>query len=66
MAFQLKRRTLFSAGAGALAAPSLLAGLAGAQETMEKDGMAKGVDFKTLKLGSFKVTVISDVDACLG
>jgi glyoxylase-like metal-dependent hydrolase (beta-lactamase superfamily II) len=60
MAFSLKRRTLFAAGAGALAAPSLLAGLADAQESTEKDAMAKGADFKTLKLGSFKVTVISD------
>ncbi len=60
MAFQLKRRTLFAAGAGALAAPSLLAGLAGAQETTEKGGTAMSADFRTLKLGSFKVTVISD------
>nr|WP_164856494.1 MBL fold metallo-hydrolase [Sinorhizobium meliloti] len=60
MAFQLKRRTLFAAGAGALAAPGLLAGIAGAQETAEKDGMGKSADFRTLKLGSFKVTVISD------
>ncbi len=51
MAFQLKRRTLFAAGAGALAAPSLLAGIAGAQETAEKDGMGKSADFRTLKLG---------------
>lgn len=60
MAFQLKRRTLFAAGAGALAAPSLLAGIAGAQETTEKGGTAMSADFRTLKLGSFKVTVISD------
>ncbi|WOS63454.1 MBL fold metallo-hydrolase [Sinorhizobium fredii] len=60
MAHELKRRTLFAAGAGALAAPSLLAGRAGAQEKMDHDAMTNGAAFKTFKLGTFKVTVISD------
>ncbi|AFL49070.1 glyoxylase-like metal-dependent hydrolase (beta-lactamase superfamily II) [Sinorhizobium fredii] len=56
----LKRRTLFGAGAAALAAPGLLAGIANAQENAENGALTKDSAFKTFKLGTFKVTVISD------
>lgn len=60
MTFSLKRRTLFAAGAGALTAPGLLAGYATAQERSENGSAANGAALRTLKLGGFKVTVISD------
>lgn len=61
MTFSLKRRTLFAVGAaGALAAPGLMAGFATAQETTDNDSAANRAALKTLKLGGFKVTVISD------
>jgi len=60
MPFSLKRRTLFGAAAGALAAPGLWGGLAMAQEKTEEGVASGGMRFKTLKLGSFKVMVISD------
>nr|WP_225170665.1 MBL fold metallo-hydrolase [Ensifer sp. IC4062] len=61
MTFSLTRRTLFGTGAaGALAAPALLTEFAGAQDATEPPGMTNGTAFKTLKLGTAKITVISD------
>lgn len=61
MTFSLTRRTLFGTGAaGALAAPALLTEFARAQDAREPPGMTNGTAFKTLKLGTAKITVISD------
>lgn len=61
MTFSMKRRTLFGAGAaGVLAAPGLWGGFAVAEESTETGAASGGRAFRTLKLGSFKVTVISD------
>ncbi|MBP1883175.1 MBL fold metallo-hydrolase [Sinorhizobium mexicanum] len=67
MAFSLTRRTLFGTGAaGALAAPALLTGFASAQDATEPHGMTNGTTFKTLKLGTAKITVISDGTRMMG
>ncbi|WDZ77311.1 MBL fold metallo-hydrolase [Ensifer adhaerens] len=59
--FSMKRRTLMGAGAfGVLAAPSLLTGVAAAQEKMENTDMKSAPPIRSFKLGAFKVVVVND------
>ncbi|UAX94580.1 MBL fold metallo-hydrolase [Ensifer adhaerens] len=58
----MKRRTLMGAGAfGVLAAPTLMAGVAVAEEKAEKTDMnASHPPIRSLKVGAFKVVVVND------
>ncbi len=58
----MKRRTLMGAGAfGVLAAPTLMTGVAVAEEKAEKTDMnASHPPIRSLKLGAFKVVVVND------
>ena len=57
----MKRRTLMGAGTlGVLAAPSLLTGVAVAEEKMENREMNSAPPIRSLKLGAFKVVAIND------
>ncbi|OHV85476.1 MBL fold metallo-hydrolase [Ensifer sp. LCM 4579] len=61
MTFSMKRRTLFAAGAaGILAAPGLWGGGAMAEVSTDSGAPSGAGPFRTLRLGSFKITVISD------
>ncbi|MGE6781203.1 MBL fold metallo-hydrolase [Ensifer adhaerens] len=57
----MKRRTLMGAGTlGVLAVPSLLTGVAVAEEKMENREMKSAPPIRSLKLGAFKVVAIND------
>ncbi|MEI3850270.1 MULTISPECIES: MBL fold metallo-hydrolase [Ensifer] len=57
----MKRRTLMGAGTfGVLAAPSLLTGVAVAEEKVEKTHMKSAPPIRSLKLGAFKLVVVND------
>ena len=57
----MKRRTLMGAGTlGVLAAPSLMTGIAVAQEKSENTGMKASPPTRMLKLGAFKIVVVND------
>ncbi|WP_414650713.1 MBL fold metallo-hydrolase [Ensifer sp.] len=57
----MKRRSLMGAGTlGVLAAPSLVTGVAAAEEKKDTTGMINAPPIRPLKLGTFKVMVVND------